>query len=259
MGVLVRTLGESGAAFASTHWSVVLQCAQEGSPDDADRCRTALETLCRDYWPPLYSCVRRRGYPPAEAQDLVQNFFVHLLGSRACAKADPARGKFRTFLLASLKNFLANAYDHAGRRKRGGDQTFVLLEEHLAEAEAAALVADESEVTADRLLEQRWAASILHHAWEALRRETGAAGRGELLHELRPFLTAGATAPPPQEEVAARLGLPIATVRTHIHRLRARFRSVLRAEVARTLPPEGDVDEEFAFLRRTLSREAGSN
>jgi RNA polymerase sigma factor (sigma-70 family) len=259
MGVLAGTRGESGAAFNSTHWSVVLQCAQESSPDDVRRCRTALETLCRDYWPPLYSCVRRRGHPPAEAQDLVQNFFVHLLETRAYAKADPARGKFRTFLLASLQNFLANAHNYAGRRKRGGDQTFVLLEAHLAEAEAAALVAADGEVTADRLFEQRWAASILHHAWESLRLETEDAGRGELLHTLRPYLMVGATPPPSQEEVAARLGLPLATLRTHIHRLRTRFRSALRAEVARTMPAEANVDEELLHLRRTLLREVNAN
>ena len=253
--------GGSGVAFVSTHWSVVLQCArEEGSPDDAERCRTALEMLCRDYWPPLYSCVRRRGYPPAEAQDLVQSFFIHLLESRAYAKADPTRGKFRTFLYASLKNFLSNAHDDAGRQKRGGDQTFVPLEEHLAEAEAAAMVADSGgEITADRLFEQRWAASVLHHAWEALRREVEDAGRGELLYALRPYLTAGATVPPPQEEVAARLGLPLATLRTHVHRLRARFRSAVRTEVARTLPAGADVDEEILHLRRTLSREIHAN
>ena len=261
MGILTGTLSGSGAAFVSTHWSVVLQCAQEeGSPENVDRCRTALETLCRDYWLPLYSCVRRRGYSPAEAQDLVQSFFVHLLESRAYAKADPLRGKFRTFLHASLKNLLANAHDDAGRQKRGGDRTFISLEEHLAEAEAAATVADPSgEITADRLFEQRWAASVLHHAWQALCREAQDAGRGELLHALRPYLTAGAAAPPPQEEVAARLGLPLATLRTHVHRLRARFRSAVRTEVARTLPTGADVDEEILHLRRTLSREMHAN
>ncbi len=190
----------------------------------------------------------------------MQSFFIHLLESRAYAKADPMRGKFRTFLYASLKNFLANAHDDAGRQKRGGDQTFVSLEEHLAEAEAAATVADPGgEITADRLFEQRWAASVLHHAWEALCRESEDAGRGELLHALRPYLTAGAAAPPPQEEVAARLGLPLATLRTHVHRLRARFRSAVRTEVARTLPAGADVDEEIVHLRRTLSREMNAD
>lgn len=253
------TFEQGEGIFASTHWSAVLQCAETSSQADAEQCRAALETLCRDYWPPIYSCVRRRGHAHAEAQDLVQGFFVHLLRTRAYAKADQAKGKFRAFLLVSLKNFLTNAHHHAHRLKRGGDQSFVPLDEHLAEAEAAALGNDEGALSADLLFERRWAATVLAHAWETLRSETKANGHSELLDAVQPYLTAGAIAPPPQNEIAQRLGLPVATLRTHIHRLRERFRQALRAEVERTLPLDADVDEELSHLRRTLLGEAGGN
>ena len=215
--------------------------------------RTALETLCRDYWPPLYAFVRRRGYPPPEAQDLVQGFFVHLLESRAYARADPARGKFRTFLLAALKNFLSNARDHAHALKRGGGCSVVPLDEHFAAAEAAVLAdAVPGGLDADAVFEQRWAAAILTHAWETLRAEAEAAGRGELLDALRPYVAGGATAPPTQEEMAARLDLSPGTLRTRVHRLRERYRAALRAEVARTLPAGDDVGEELRRLRQAL-------
>ncbi len=256
MGAVPGTLQEGGAAFGSTHWSLVQQCAEDGSRDDPGLSRAALETLCRAYWPPLYAFVRRRGHPPAEAQDLVQGFFAHLLETRTYARADPARGKFRSFLLGSLKHFLANAYDHDHALKRGGGQRFVPLDEHLAEAEAAASADADSDLGADGVFEQRWAAAILTHAWTALRAEADAGGRGALLDALRPYVAGGATAPPAQDEVAARLGLPPATVRTHVRRLRERFRAALRAEVARTLPAAGDVDEELRHLRRALGERA---
>lgn len=234
-----------------------MQCAEDGSRDAAGSSRAALETLCRAYWPPLYAFVRRRGYPSPEAQDLVQGFFMHLLETRAYARADPARGKFRTFLLGALKNFLANAHAHHRALKRGGGQCFVPLDENFAEADAAALADAGAGRGEDAVFEQRWAAAILTHAWQTLRAEAEAGGRGELLDALRPYVAGGATAPLVQEEMAARLGLPPATLRTHVRRLRERFRLALRAEVARTLPANGDVDEELRHLRRALMDNAG--
>ena len=258
MRVVPGTLQAGGAAFASTHWSLVRRCGEDGSRADPRLSRTALETLCRAYWPPLYAFVRRRGHAAAEAQDLVQGFFAHLLASRAYERADPARGKFRTFLLGALKNFLANAHDHDHALKRGGDRFFVPLEENFVEAEAAALAGEGCPGSGpDDVFEQRWAAALLTHAWATLRAEANATGRGDLLDALRPYVAGGAGHPPPQEEAAARLGLPFATFRTHVRRLRERFRSALRVEVARTLPAGGDVDEELRHLRRALVGDPG--
>lgn len=258
MRAVPGTLQAGGAAFASTHWSLVQRCGEDGSRDDPGLSRIALETLCRAYWPPLYAFVRRRGHAAAEAQDLVQGFFAHLLASRAYERADPARGKFRTFLLGALKNFLANAHDHDRALKRGGNRCFVPLGENFVEAEAAALAGEHGGApNPDDVFEQRWAAALLKHAWATLRAEADAGGRGELLDALRPYVAGGAVSPPPQEEVAARLGLPPATFRTHVRRLRERFRLALRTEVARTLPVGGDVDEELRHLRRALTGEPG--
>lgn len=259
MRAVPGTLQAGGAAFASTHWSLVQRCGEDGSRDVPGRSRTALEALCRAYWPPLYAFVRRRGHAAAEAQDLVQGFFAHLLASRAYERADPARGKFRTFLLGALKNFLANAHDHDRALKRGGDRSFVPLEENFVEAEAAVLATEDGAGPGgpDDVFEQRWAAALLTHAWATLRAEADAGGRGELLDALRPYVAGGTAPPPPQEEMAALLGMPHATFRTHVRRLRERFRQALRAEVARTLPAGGDVDEELRHLRRALTGDPG--
>ncbi len=251
------TLQSGGAAFASTHWSLVLQCGEDGGlaqgDADPDKASAALEELCRSYWPPIYTFVRRRGYSPADAQDLVQGFFLHILESGACNRADPARGRFRTFLLGALKNFLANAHDYAHALKRGGAGHFVPLDEHLAEAEAA--ISDQREGEphdAERLFEQRWASALVTRAWADLRASAVAEGKGQLLDALRPYIAGGSTPAPGQDEIAQRLGLPLATVRTHVYRLRARFRDALRSEVARTVPAPDDVDEELRHLRHAL-------
>jgi RNA polymerase sigma-70 factor (ECF subfamily) len=249
---LPGTLQVGGAPFVPTQWSLVLLSAKDGSRSDAAS-ENALAALCRTYWPPLYSFVRRRGYGPSDAQDLTQDFFIHLLETNALAKVDRTRGRFRTFLLAALKNFLANAHERRHAQKRGGAFEFLPLDYVVAETEAAvqqeAAIAGEE----DQRFEERWAAALVRRAVDQLRAEMKAEGKERLYDELQVFVT-GAGVLPDQSETAARLGIPFATLRTHIRRLRERYRDILRAEVARTVATPADVDDELRHLCAVLTR-----
>lgn len=256
MNQLPGTLANGGVAFAPTHWTMVLLSAQNGATADATDPNEALASLCRTYWPPLYTFVRRRGYGPADAQDLTQDFFIHLLETGALAKADRTRGRFRTFLLAALKNFLANAHERQTAQKRGGGCEFLPLDNVLAETEATVQLEAQSQPIAgqeDRQFEERWAAALVRQALEQLRAGMAAEGKERLYDELQVFVT-GAGPLPDQAATAARLGLPFATLRTHIHRLRERYRDVLRAEVARTVATPAEVDDELRHLCEVLTR-----
>lgn len=254
---LPGTLQTGGAPFAPTHWTVVFLSARSGAADETQAgAEDALAALCRVYWPPLYTFVRRRGYPAADAQDLTQDFFLHLLETRALAKVDPSRGRFRTFLLAALKNFLATAHERSRTLKRGGTHEFLPLEGALAEAEAAAAQDDRDGGTAggeeDQQFEERWAAALVGRALERLRAELAAEGKDRLYEELQVFVT-GAGPLPDQAATATRLGLPFPTLRTHIRRLRERYRKVLRAEVARTVATPEEIDGELRHLCEVLA------
>jgi RNA polymerase sigma factor (sigma-70 family) len=253
---LPGTLQTGGVPFEATHWTLVFLSAQKSSPDETGP-QDALGSLCRLYWPPLYTFVRRRGYGPADAQDLTQDFFIHLLESHALAKADRTRGRFRTFLLAALKNFLASAHERSQALKRGGGQEFLPLDGVLAEAEAAAQL-DEGKCAdipgeEDRQFEQRWAVTLVGRALEQLRAALAAEGKEQLYEELQVFVT-GSGPLPDQAATAKRLGLPFATLRTHIRRLRERYREILRAEVARTVAAPAEIDEELRHLCDVLAR-----
>ena len=226
----------------------------KGAPSEKAAADDALATLCRAYWPPLYTFVRRRGYSAADAQDLTQDFFIHLLETEALAKVDPNRGRFRTFLLAALKNFLATAHERSRALKRGGGREFLPLDAVVAEAEAAAHLGEApTPGEEDRLFEQRWATALVGRALERLRADMAAEGKERLYEELQVFVT-GAGPLPDQAETAARLGLPFATLRTHIRRLRERYRDALRAEVGRTVATAAEVDDELRHLWEVLSR-----
>ena len=260
MKPLPGTLAEGAAPFRSTQWGLVLRSLESQVDDGAASSREALAQLCEAYWPPLYSFVRRRGYASADAQDLVQGFFAYLLERKAHARADPAKGKFRTFLLAALKHYLADAWDREQTLKRGGGQRLIPLDEELMRVEAAALAAtaEGEHLTGgasaeDELFEQRWALAVVGRGMTRLRAGLAAENKVGLLEKLSPFIS-GAGAPPDQAETAARLGIPPATLRTHIRRLRGRYREALRAEVAHTISsaqPE-DVEEELRRLGRVL-------
>src|SRR5947207_2396956 len=175
--------------FATTHWSVVLAAGQKDSPHTA----AALEKLCRVYWYPLYAYVRRRGSSPEDAQDLTQSFFARLLERELLSRASPQRGRFRSFLLTALQNFLADEHDRAVAHKRGAGQPLISLDALDGEARYALEPADE--VSPDKLFERRWATTVLEQAWTCLEAEYVAEGKADLFRELRRFNSAQETAP----------------------------------------------------------------
>ena len=242
MNGIPGTLQEGGATFATTHWSVVDACADDESAD------SALAKLCQDYWPPLYTFARRRGNSSADAQDLVQGFFAYLLQSKAYAQTDRRKGKFRSFLLASFKNYMTDAWDKTQAMKRGGDHEFVLLDDEVEAAEALYMRAPPTMKSDDeQQYEQAWAAALVARALERTEEEFHHGPKARVFHALKPFLTGGVGLPS-QGEVATRLGVSIDTLRSHLSRLRARYRELLREEVTRTIGVAEDVDEELRHL-----------
>jgi DNA-directed RNA polymerase specialized sigma24 family protein len=226
---------------------VVLRASDEESAPSAQQ---ALAGFCEVYWPPLYSFLRHRGFSSADAQDLVQGFFAHLLEQNTLTRADRQKGRLRTFLLGSLQNFLYNEYDRARALKRGGGRQIVSIEEHLPEAEAAMLAT--AHLTDADCYDLVWASTIVSRAWDNLQNDFIAEGKAEWLEELRPFIAGGSVMPLNQEQAATRLGVPIATLRTWLSRLRQRYREALRTEVARTVSHPADVDQELHHLYQIL-------
>jgi RNA polymerase sigma-70 factor (ECF subfamily) len=243
------TLQDGGASFATTHWSLVAQSALTDVPKATD----ALAQLCETYWPPVYSFVRRRGYAPSDAQDLTQSFFAYFLRTKAYARTDRLHGKFRSFLLASVKNFLADNWDREKAIRRGGGYQFVALDPETAEAfyDAASV----SDSTAERLFEVRWAKSLTAGALNSLREELQAEGKIKLFEQLKNFLIGGSVLPS-YDEASERTGLARATVKTQVHRLRQRYREIVRCEVARTVSSPHDIDEELQYLCNILAQAA---
>ena len=241
------TLHDGGAGFASTHWSVVAQSALTDAPEAAN----ALARLCEMYWPPIYSFIRRRGYAPPDAQDLTQSFFAFFLRTKAYARTDQLQGKFRSFLLASVKNFLADNWDREQAIRRGGGYQFVSLDQQTAEAFYDA--ANASDSTAEGLFELRWAKSLTAGALNSLREELRAEGKIKLFEQLKNFLIGG-TVLPSYDEASAQMGIPRATVKTHVHRLRQRYREIVRREVARTVSSPHEIDEELHYLCKILAQ-----
>jgi DNA-directed RNA polymerase specialized sigma24 family protein len=239
------TLQEGGASFASTHWSIVAQSALTDAPEATN----ALAQLCEMYWPPIYSFIRRRGYAPSDAQDLTQSFFAYFLRTKAYSRTDRLQGKFRSFLLASVKNFLADNWDRGQAIRRGGGYRFVSLDQ--GKAESFYDMASASDSTAEDLFELRWAKSLTAGALDSLRQELHAEGKDQLFEQLKPFLTGGDVLPS-YDEASARTGLPRATVKTHVYRLRQRYREIVRREVARTVSSPHEIDEELHYLCNIL-------
>lgn len=236
----------SPGVFATTHWSVVLAAGQCELPQATE----ALEQLCRTYWYPLYVFVRRQGNSPEDAQDLTQDFFFRLLENNQLAKADRERGMFRTFLLGSLKNFLINEWKRAGRLKRGGGLDFLSIDANVAEDCYAAEPANES--SPDAAYEQSWAVTLIERVLVVLRQEYTVADKARLFEELKGFIWGDKSAAS-YAQIAEPLNLTEGSVKVAVHRLRQRFRELLRAEVAHTVARPEDVDGELRHLIRVAS------
>jgi len=236
----------SAGGFATTHWSVVL-AAGHSSVAGA---QGALETLCRTYWYPLYVYVRRQGQGPHDAQDLTQEFFARLLEKKHLRLADPDRGKFRAFLLKSLKHFLVNEWEKARTQKRGGGQCVIPLDADLAESRYAAEPAQA--LTLDQVYEKRWAVTLLEAVLAGLRESYAASGRLRAFETLKAFIW-GEQATLTYATVAPQLGLTEGAVKVAVHRLRSRYRELLRAEIAKTVATPGEVDEELQHLIEVLT------
>ncbi len=227
--------------FATTRWTIVLAAGDRHSQYS----RQALETLCGTYWAPVYSFVRRRGHSVEEAQDLTQGFFARLLEKESLAAADRQRGKFRNFLLSSVKNYLANEWDRSQAQKRGGGTIAVPID-----AESAERIYRPDQVPQDnpeKIFERRWAAALVGQVFSRMRQDARRAGQMKAFEHLKGFLT-GEAVGVRYQDVAAELGLSEAAIKVRVHRLRRRFGDLLRQEVAQTVQSPDQVEAEIRYL-----------
>lgn len=236
-----ETRSGGGRSFAATRWTVVLTAGRGSSPQ-AGR---ALEELCRTYWYPLYAYVRGRGHSPHEAEDLTQEFFARLLAKDYLADVDREKGKFRSFLLASLKHFLANEWDRARAAKRGGGRPHLSLDTQMAETRYRSEPAND--LIPEKLLDRQWALALLDQVLARLQAEFVADGKKKQFDELKLLLTEGKGATS-YAEVAARLGTTEGAAKVAVHRLRRRYRELLREEISHTVAAPAEIEEEIRHL-----------
>ncbi|HWY76578.1 MAG TPA: sigma-70 family RNA polymerase sigma factor [Verrucomicrobiae bacterium] len=235
----------TGRVFATTHWSVVL-AAGEGGSETAGK---ALETLCRAYWYPIYVYVRRKGYNAEDAQDLTQEFFAQLIAKGHLRLADHTKGKFRTFLLAMLDHFVAREWSRAHRQKRGGQFTFVSLDQ--SPEERYRLEPSDSD-TPERKFLREWALTTLKRTMDALEKECDSGGKAGLFREVKGLLS-GEREDGGYAAISQRLGMVEGALRVAVHRLRRRYGEILREQIAETVGSPQEVDEEMAYLLAALS------
>jgi RNA polymerase sigma factor (sigma-70 family) len=226
--------------FPATRWSQVRAAGQSISEGD-----DAFAGLCNDYWPPIFAYVRRLGFSEADAKDLTQGFFVHLLERRTVRRADPHRGKFRSFLLGALKNYLANEAARAGRQKRGGKHEILSLDDPSQTVPEPSVEAE-----AVRSFEESWANEVIRHSLAQLREKFRDENRMKLFDILERFLGEATVT----EETARSLGSSIGALRTAVSRLRKQFGEQIRLEIARTVSAPHLIEEEFRYLRSVLER-----
>lgn len=238
--------GSERAEFAPTRWTLVLTAGRS----DTTRAREALSRLCETYWYPLYTYVRRRGHSPEDAQDLTQAFFERLLEKNWVGDADQNRGRFRSFLLSAMNHFLSDEWDKARAQKRGGGVPLVPLQFDTAETRYGVEPSDP--VTPERSFERRWALTVLEEVLSRLQAEYEQEGKAELFAALHPCLV-GERAAQPYAKLAVGLGVAEGTVKSAVHRLRQRYRDLLRHEIAQTVASPGDVDEELRHFFAMLS------
>jgi RNA polymerase sigma-70 factor (ECF subfamily) len=234
--------------FETTRWSLVLAAVSGGPSAGADE---ALATLCETYWYPLYAFLRSRGHSAEDAQDLTQSFFARLLEKQTIRHADPARGRFRSFLLASLKNFAANERDRAGASRRGGDVPILSLELETAEGRfGMELPSDE---TPERVYDRRWALALLDRVMSRLHAEAAQSAKPFHFDRLKSYLT-GDQPHLSYAHTASDLGTSEGAVKVAVHRLRRRFRDLVRDEIAQTLSSPEEIDDELRHLWSSVGR-----
>jgi len=232
--------------FATTHWSVVLSASQP----DSTRYQQALETLCRTYWFPLYAYLRRHGYNTQKAEDSIQAFFACLMEKRGLRLADPKRGRFRSFLLTALKHFLANEHARTQAQKRGGGRKILPLD--IENAENQYIREPRDELSPEKLFERSWALAVLDRTMTRLQAEAVNAKKQKLFDCLKVYLTVEKNAVP-YNEVAAGLNMTEGAVKVAVHRLRRRYRDLLRDEIAQTVTTEEQINEEIRDLFAALA------
>jgi RNA polymerase sigma factor (sigma-70 family) len=233
----------SGAArFETTHWSIVLKAGQ-GAEE-------ALVKLCRIYWMPLYSYTRRRGHSVHEAQDLTQGFFAHVLENRGLMSVAPVKGRFRSFLLVSLKHYLDNEWHKQRTLKRGGGKTFISWDE--LEPRAREAIEPSDSLTPEKLFDREWALTLLDRVMKQLEKECVTARKGELFYRLKEYLT-GDGGGPPYQEIATELSMTEGAVKVAVHRLRRRFGELVREQIERTVENPADIDDEIRELFAALA------
>ena len=235
-----------GPVFVTTQWSVVLAATNSNSTESKE----ALEKLCQNYWYPLYAYVRRRGQSAQDAQDLTQAFFARLLERNWLETADRERGRFRTFLLTAMARFLCDEWDRMRAQKRGGGAVHVPVQLESAESRYGCDPADDC--TPEQIYERQWAMTLLDTVLQRLRAEYESQGEGKLFGALHGCLV-GNKESQPYAELATGLGMTEGAVKVAVHRLRKRYRKLLRAEIAQTLAADENVDEELHHLFAVLS------
>lgn len=232
----------------TTHWSLVLAAGADVSSGAAG---DALAQLCETYWYPLYAFLRSRGYAAEDSQDLTQAFFTRVLERRTLASADPARGRFRTFLLVSLKNFVANEREREQAKKRGGGIVVVPLE--IETAEGRFQLEPRTDETPERVFDREWALILLDNVLRRLQTEMTRAGRDGHFAQLKEFLT-GEEQPAGYVAAARALGMSAGATRVAVHRLRRRFAELVRSEIAQTVSSADEIDDELRHLQSSVRR-----
>ncbi len=237
---------QGGQWFSTTQWTLVLEAGDTQSPHS----RHSLEILCERYWHPVYRYIRYRGYDRSEAEDLTQGFFAQLLEKNYLKVADRERGRFRSFLLTSVKHFLADQWDRAQAQKRGGGKSWLQLDFESAET----LCREPAQgTTPETIFERQWAVTMLGGILDQLREEATQNGSAERFSRLQGFLT-GDTTGTPHKQVAQELGISEEAVRVSIHRMRRRFGKLLRDQITQTIAEPEQIDDEIRYLFAVLGR-----
>lgn len=235
-----------GSLFPNTSWGLVL-----AARDDGDG-REAFSSLCRRYWTPIYAVLRRQGFVGTDAEDLTQGFFLHLIERGTVARADPLRGRFRSFLLGALRGFLSDAHERENARKRGGRGGFVSID--IADVESSLQSNVEIEASLDLQFDRQWAHALIRNALDALRAEYVENGQAHIYASLQSWLDPRMQ-PPSYAMLAAELARNEGAVKVAVHRFRGRFREVLRREVGCTVATAQEIEDELAYLREVLAAE----